>query len=135
MRLRVQQDSSVPIYEQIVAQVVFAIAAGDIPAGELVPSIRELSVQLTVNPNTVARAFQELEQLGALEARRGLGMAVAIEGPKRCRDRRRAIVRDRIRDALREAASAGLMLDDVHQITDDEWRHITGRNGQAKSPR
>lgn len=135
MRLRVQQDSSVPIYEQIVAQVVFAIAAGDIPAGELVPSIRELSVQLTVNPNTVARAFQELEQLGALEARRGLGMAVAADGPKRCRDRRRAIVRDRIREALREAAAAGLTLDDVHQITDDEWRHITGRNGQAKSPR
>jgi GntR family transcriptional regulator len=135
MRLRVQQDSPVPIYDQIVSQVVFAIAAGDLPAGELVPSIRELSVQLTVNPNTVARAFQKLEELGALEARRGLGMAVAADGPKRCRDRRREIVRDRVRDALREAAAAGLSLDDVHQLTDDEWRHVTGRNGQAKSSR
>jgi len=135
MRLRVQQDSTVPIYEQIVSQVVFSIAAGDIPAGELVPSIRDLSQQLLVNPNTVARAFQELEQLGALEARRGLGMAVAADGPKRCRDRRREIVRDRVRDALRAAAAAGLTLDDVHQITDDEWRHITSRNGQAKSSR
>lgn len=135
MLVRIQHGSDVPIYEQIVDQVVFAIAAGDHPPGELVPSIRELSVQLRINPNTVARAFQELEQLGALEPRRGLGMAVAADGPKKCRDRRREIVRGRVRDALREAAAAGLTLDEVHQLTDEEWRHVTGRNGQVKSPR
>src|SRR5688500_9243104 len=120
MRLLLRPDSAVPIYEQIASQVVFAIAAGDVAPGDLVPSVRDLSQQLLVNPNTVARAFQELEQLGALESRRGLGMAVTADGPKRCRDRRRVIVRDRLRDALREAAAAGLAPDDVHQIVDDE---------------
>jgi GntR family transcriptional regulator len=135
MRLRLRPDSPVPIYEQIVAQVVFAVAAGDLPAGELVPSVRDLAGQLLVNPNTVARAVQELERLGVLESRRGLGMAVTADGPKRCRDRRREIVRDRVRDALREAASAGLGADDVHRIVDDEWPHLAGRNGQSRSNR
>ncbi len=135
MRIIVRPDSPVPIYEQIVSQVVFAIAAGDIAPGEHVLSVRELSQHLVVNPNTVARAYQELERMGVLESRRGLGMAVAADGPKRCRDRRREIVRGRVREALREAAAAGLSGDDVHQIIDEEWPHLGGRNGQPKSHR
>lgn len=136
MRLRVRPDSPVPIYEQITSQVVFAVAAGDVAAGELVPSVRDFAQQLLVNPNTVARAFQDLERLGVLEARRGLGMAVTADGPKVCRDRRKAIVRDRVKDALREAASAGLTAVDVHDMIDAEWPALSGeRNGHAKPTR
>ena len=135
MRILVRPDSPVPIYEQIVAQVVFAIAAGDLPPGELIPSVRDLSQQLIVNANTVARAYQELERLGALETRRGLGMAVTADGPRRCRDRRREIVRDRVRDALREAAAAGLTTDDVHALVDEEWPQRATRNGPTRSAR
>ena len=53
MRLNVRPDSPVPIYEQIVAQVVFAVAAGDLPVGELIPSVRDLSQQLIVNEPAV----------------------------------------------------------------------------------
>lgn len=134
MRLNVRPDSPVPIYEQIVAQVVFAVAAGDLPVGELVPSVRDLSQQLIVNANTVARAFLELERMGVLESRRGVGMAVTPDGPKRSRERRKEIVRGRVRDALREAAAAGLTDDDVHSLVDDEWPLLVGRNG-AKSAR
>ena len=94
MRLRVSPDSAVPIYEQILSQVVFAVAAGDLPAGEAVPSVRELSQQLIVNANTVARAYQELERLGVVEARRGVGMFVTDGGPKVCRERRKVLVMD-----------------------------------------
>ena len=135
MRITLENSSNVPLYEQIVAQVVFAIAAGDVTPGDLVPSVRDLSQQLLVNPNTVARSFQELERLGVLESRRGLGMAVTADGPKRARDRRREIVRLRVRDALREAAAAGLTADDVRQIVDDEWPKLAGRNGHPKSAR
>ena len=136
MRIIVRPDSPVPIYEQIVSQVVFAVAAGDVRAGEEIESVRELAQALVVNPNTVARAFQELEKIGVLEPRRGLNMVVAADGPKRCRERRREIVRDRVREALREAASAGLSADDVHGIVDDEWPRLTAaRNGQTKSTR
>jgi GntR family transcriptional regulator len=135
MRILVRPDSPVPIYEQIVAQVVFAIAAGDLQPGEMILSVRDLSKHLIVNANTVARAYQELERLGALETRRGLGMAVTADGPKRCRDRRVEIVRDRVRDALREAAAAGLTTDDVHALVDEEWPQRAGRNGSSRATR
>ncbi|OWK46732.1 GntR family transcriptional regulator [Fimbriiglobus ruber] len=135
MRLRVLADSTIPIYEQIVSQVVFAIAAGDVSSGELVPSVRDLSQQLLVNPNTVARAFQELERAGILESRRGLGMAVTAEAPKLCAGRRKEIVRGHVRDALRAAAAAGLSAPDVHELVDDEWPRLAPRNGRAESSR
>jgi GntR family transcriptional regulator len=136
MRIIVRPDSPVPIYEQIVSQVVFAVAAGDLRAGEEIDSVRELAQALVVNPNTVARAYQELEKIGVLEARRGLNMVIAADGPKRCRERRKEIVRGRVLEALREAASAGLSADDVHGIVDDEWPRLAAvRNGQAKSTR
>jgi GntR family transcriptional regulator len=127
MRLRLRPDSDVPIYEQIVSQVVFAVAAGDVPAGELIPSVRDLAQQLLVNPNTVARAFGELERAGILEARRGLGMAVTPDAAKLCRERRQGIVRTRLHDALREAASAGLSQADVHHLVDAEWPAAAGK--------
>jgi GntR family transcriptional regulator len=131
MRLRVSPDSAVPIYEQILSQVVFAVAAGDLPAGEAVPSVRELSQQLIVNANTVARAYQELERLGVVEARRGVGMFVTDGGPKVCRERRKVLVRDRVRETVREAAAAGLSAEELRQLVDDEWPR---RNGTAKTP-
>ena len=121
MTIRLRPDSTAAIYEQIAGQIVFAVASGDLAPGDLVPSVRDLAVQLTVNPNTVTRAFQELERLGVIEPRRGLGMAVSIGAPKVCRDRRRELIRDRVRETVREAVSAGLAPPDVHKLIDDEW--------------
>ena len=82
MNVRVRPDSPVPIYEQILTQVVFALANGDLPPGEMLPSVRDLSAELVVNPNTVVRAYQELERLGLIASRRGLGMEVTADAPK-----------------------------------------------------
>lgn len=132
MAIRVRPESPVPIYEQIVAQVVFAVAAGDLAPGDRVPSVRDLAADLVVNPNTVARAFQELERAGALVGKRGLGMEVAPDGPKVCRERRKAIVLGRLRDALREASSAGLTVAEVCTMVEDEWPRLhPGRAGAA----
>ena len=121
MTIRVRPDSPDSIYEQIAWQVVFAVASGDLAPGELIPSVRDLAVQLTVNPNTVTRAFQELERLGVIAARRGLGMAVTPDAPQLCRNRRKELIRDRVRETVREASSAGLQATDVHKLIDDEW--------------
>jgi GntR family transcriptional regulator len=121
MSIRVRPESPVPIYEQIVSQVVFAVAGGDLGPGDLVPSVRDLAAELVINPNTVARAYQELERLGVVETRRGLGMAVTADAPKRCKDRRKESVRERIRDAVREAIAAGLSTDDVQKLVATEW--------------
>lgn len=127
MVFQVRPDSTVPIYEQIAAQVVFGVAAGDPPPGELVPSVRDLAGQLIVNPNTVARAYQELERLGVLETKRGLGMQVTSKAPTLCEARRREIIRTRLVDAVREAASSGLSAEDVHNLVEQEWSKANGK--------
>ena len=124
-----RRESSVPIYEQIVAQVIFGIASGSLEVGALIPSVRDLAGRLTVHPNTVARAFQELEREGVVTARRGLGMEVTADAQRICRERRQEILRGRIRDVLREAVSSSLSNDDIRGLVEDE---LTKVNGQAK---
>ena len=68
MFFSIDPNNGVAIYEQIVRQVKFAIADGTLKPGQLLPSVRLLSRQLTINPNTIARAFQQLQSDGALEA-------------------------------------------------------------------
>src|SRR5262249_49597013 len=108
MLLDINQKSPVPIYEQIVAQVMFGIASGALEVGEMIPSARELAGEVEVPPTPVARAFLELERSGATATRRGKGMEVTAAAPQLCRAKRQEIVRDRIRLALREAASSQL---------------------------
>ena len=98
-------QSPVPIYEQIVSQIIFTIAADGLEPGSLIPSVRELAQRLLVHPNTVARAFQELERRGVVTAKRGVGMEVTPEARKLCRDERQEIVRTQIREALRAAVA------------------------------
>ena len=129
MAIRVEATSPVPIYEQIADQLVFAVAGGDLAAGDLVPSVRELSVQLTVNPNTVVRAYQQLELLGVLEPLRGRGMVITTDAAKRCKARRKELLRGRVDELVREAVSAGLTAEDLHQLIDAGWP-AAERNGK-----
>jgi DNA-binding transcriptional regulator YhcF (GntR family) len=130
MLFDLQHDSDVPIYEQIEAQITFAVASGALEPGTLIPSVRELAHRLAINPNTVARAFQELERRGVVAARRGRGMEVTPDGPELCRRRRQEIVRGRLREALREAASSALTAEEIRKLVDEELARV---NGQRRS--
>jgi GntR family transcriptional regulator len=77
MEFRIEPASRTPIYRQLVAQIREAIARGRLKADERLPSVRDLSRQLVVNPNTVARVYTELERDGVLNTRPGLGVFVA----------------------------------------------------------
>ena len=127
MLFDIHPDSPIPIFEQIVAQVIFNIASGGLEVGALIPSVRDLGMRLTVHPNTVAKAFQELDRLGILTARRGRGMEVTPDAVKACRSRRRDIVGKRIREALREAVSSGLSAEEVRRLVEDEIGRGNGR--------
>jgi GntR family transcriptional regulator len=127
MLYHIQADAPVPIYEQIVAQVIYGIAAGDLEPGKCIPSVRELAQQLLVHPNTVARAFQELERDSLIATRRGVGMEVTAEAPAACRARRQEIVRQRIRQALREAVSSALPADAIRKLVEEELTRANGR--------
>ena len=132
MLLAVQPQSPVPIYEQIVSQVIFSVAAGGLEPGSLVPSVRELAQRLLVHPNTVARAFQELERRGVVTAKRGVGMEVTPGAPKLCRDERQEIVRTQIREALRAAAASALPADAIRRLVEDELNHVNGSRPREK---
>jgi GntR family transcriptional regulator len=123
----IHPDSPIPIFEQIVTQVIFNIASGGLDVGALIPSVRDLGMRLTVHPNTVAKAFQELERLGVLKARRGRGMEVTADALKVCQTRRRDIVGKRIREVLREAVSSGLSADEVRRLVEDEIGRVNGK--------
>jgi len=128
MLFDIHPDSPVSICEQIVAQVIFNVASGGLEVGSLIPSVRELGARLTVHPNTVAKAYQELERMGVLTARRGRGMEVAADAFKLCQAERRDRVRQRIREALREAVSSGLPREDIRRLVEEELTsHGNGR--------
>jgi GntR family transcriptional regulator len=127
MLFDIQPKVALSIYEQIVAQVIYGIAADGLEPGDLIPSVRDLAEQLLVHPNTVARAYQELERQGVITARRGRGMEVTPEAPALCRVRRQEKVRERIRQALREAAASALPAGEVRQLVEEELARANGR--------
>jgi GntR family transcriptional regulator len=129
MLFRIEPESSIPIYKQIEAQVIFGIAAGALEVGELIPSVRDLAERLTVHPNTVARAYQDLERRGVIVARRGKGMEVTAPAPRLAQQARLEILRDRVRDTLREAVSSALPLDEIRLLVEEELLRV---NGQLK---
>jgi GntR family transcriptional regulator len=103
----------VPIYVQIVNQVKYLVAAGRLAPGEEVPPIRVLAEQLVINPNTVARAYLELERAGIVTKRHGSGTYVS-DGPSPLGKRERTRILTRRADALlAEAAQMRVGLDEV----------------------
>ncbi len=125
MLFKIENESKVPIHEQIVNQVIFGIASGSLAVDELIPSIRDLAVRLSCHANTVAKAYRDLEHLGLISARRGKGMEVTPEAPAACRKRRGEILRERLRDALREALMA-VDAADVRRLVEEELRQLAG---------
>ena len=105
---RVNIHSSVAVYVQIENNVRYAIASGKLKAGEQLPSVRDLSAWLEVNPNTVAKAYRDLEVLGMLYKRRGMGCYVNKGVQGKCRDKCRAEIVARMFEVCAEAKAAGM---------------------------
>lgn len=108
MFFSIDANNGLAIYEQIVRQVKFAVADNTLRPGQLLPSVRVLSQQLAVNPNTLNRAFQQLQAEGVLESLRGRGLAVSEHATEQCVESRREIIGARFKAVLSEALHAGL---------------------------
>jgi GntR family transcriptional regulator len=113
MDIHISPHDGVPIYLQIVNQVKYLVASGRLAPGEELPAIRVLAEQLTVNPNTVARAYRELEVAGVVEKRRTAGTYVSDAGSPLARRERLKILTERIDALLAEARQLGVRTDDV----------------------
>src|SRR6185436_11978952 len=113
MEFQVDPSTRLPIYRQLMDQVRLAVARGRLKPGTRLPSVRVLSRELVVNPNTIARAYTELERDGVLNTRQGLGVFIAepqAELSAAARRERLAVALDAF---LTEAVHLGFTSDDV----------------------
>jgi GntR family transcriptional regulator len=111
MQLRISSADGTPIYQQIVAQVRHLIAAGRLQSGEELLPIRTLAEQLTVNPNTVARAYLELERTGVVTKRHGSGTYVSESAAPRPQREKLKMIRQRVDSLVVEAVHLDIDLD------------------------
>ncbi len=125
-------SNGVAIYEQIVRQVKYAIAEGALTSGQLLPSARTLSVDLAINPNTVVRAFQQLQSEGVLESIRGRGLAVRSGAEQLCKEMRNELVEDRLRCAVREAIQGGLSSEQILAMVGRLLHELSGMQAAGK---
>ncbi len=116
MNLRIHFSSGVPIYLQLMEQIKHAVETGAIRAGEQLPTIRSVAEDLTMNPNTVAKAYRELEREGIVEVRHGLGVFVAGAQSSAAKT---AEIRQ-ASEVLRSAMEKGMALD----LTEAELRRV-----------
>jgi GntR family transcriptional regulator len=119
MFFSIDVHSDVAIYLQLVRQVKFAVAAGTLRPGQLLPSVRVLSNQVALNPNTVARAFNQLQADGVIETLRGRGMVVCDNAVEICCSERESVLNDRIGAVLAEAWNAGLSKKQIQAFVTD----------------
>jgi GntR family transcriptional regulator len=124
MLFHIDAQNGIPIYEQIVRQVKFAVANAGLQVGEHVPSVRDMAGRLAVNPNTVARAYRDLQSEGILLPIRGTGLAVTPEAPKRCRAERLDLIRERLHSILSEALRNQITPDEVRGLIDAELSRL-----------
>jgi GntR family transcriptional regulator len=122
--LTVDPRSGVPIYLQIIEQIKRSVALGVLQVGEQLPTVKQLAIDLTVNPNTVARAYRELERDEVIETAPGRGSFVRDGMAQSPRAAAADIARSAFDAALREAKSVGLTRDEARELIDaalDRW--------------
>src|SRR5216684_8066433 len=116
MQIRISLTDGVPIYLQIVNQVKYLVASGRLAPEEELPPIRVLAEQLLVNPNTVARAYRELEVAGVVTKRRTAGTYVSDAGSPLARRERLKFLTERADALLAEARQMNVATEDVIQL-------------------
>jgi len=116
MQIHISEADGVPIYLQIINQIKYLVASGRLSAGEELPPIRVLAEKLLVNPNTVVRAYRELELAGVVVKRRTSGTYVSEAGSRLARRDRLKIIVQRIDALLAEARQMDIGLDEVMEL-------------------
>ncbi len=124
MQIRVTTSDGVPIYQQIVNQIKYLIASGRLKAGERLPPVRKLAEQLIVNPNTVARAYRELESDGAVMTRRGSGVFVSEGGSPLAKKEQNRILHERIDMLLTEARHMNVDVETIIKLVGQRNRQL-----------
>jgi len=113
VKLAIDTQSGVPFYRQIIEQVKFAISRGDLQPGDQLPTVRQLAVDLSINPNTVVRAYRQLEIEGVLETQQGSGTFVGRRRPEIDRLERQRMLDQILTEVLTRGSAYGFTLNDM----------------------
>jgi len=126
-RLKLDMSSGVPVYRQIIDSVLGGIASGTLLPGNQLPTVRQLAVDLSINPNTVVRAYRELEIRGILTTQQGTGTFITDKEVKPDEVERQRRMAQFVRELLARAGAEGITIEDLQQYLQtlkDEQRRM-----------
>ena len=124
---RLDLRSGVPVYRQLIDQITGGIAAGILAGGVQLPTVRQVAVDLSINPNTVARAYRELEIRGVLETQQGTGTFISHQKVKRDEVERQRQLNQIVGEFVARAGAAGFTLDELLEELHEYQTSETGR--------
>ena len=125
---RLDLHSGVPVYRQIIDQVLGGIAAGTLTAGHQLPTVGQVAVDLSINPNTVVRAYRELEIRGVLETQQGTGTFISQQKVKHDEVERQRQLAQLVGEFVSRAGAAGFTIEELQEQLHD--RSIDGKKGR-----
>jgi GntR family transcriptional regulator len=120
--------TGVPVYRQLIDQVRAGIASGSLTAGDQLPTVRQLAVDLAINPNTVMRAYRELELGGLLETQQGTGTFISDKKPEKKTVERERLLGQMAGEFAARAGAAGFTLEELI----DRLRELLPRTAQRR---
>ena len=124
MNLRINFASGVPIYRQLMEQIKHAVETGAIRSSEQLPTIRKIAEELAMNPNTVARAYRELEHEGFIEVRHGSGAYVAEAGTSSAKSAGIRKAGEALRPAMERGLALGLSEEELRRVFENELARL-----------
>jgi GntR family transcriptional regulator len=119
--MRIEPASPVPIFQQIADGIRGAVASGIYRAGDLIPSVRAQALALLVNPNTVQRAYEQLEKEGLISSKKGVGMVVSDDSLAAARNGVHQSVRGSMSQAIASARRAGISRTAIEKLYREAW--------------
>jgi GntR family transcriptional regulator len=130
--LKPNPASGVPIYLQVIEQVKHAIATGAVRPGEQLPGIRPLAEELVINPNTVAKAYRELEHEGVIELRQGAGAFVSGNGPSKQDAEKLRAAQAAVAAAVERLRAQGVADNDIRRLFEAQLAGTTKGGGKGE---
>lgn len=132
LHIQIDPHSGIPVYRQVMDQIKYYMASGLLSAGDQLPSIRELSKTLSINPTTVVKAYSELEHAGAIESRQGKGVFITQSKSTLTNSAREKALRRLARQLVVEANQMGAPPDQVMRIVEEELDQVQIKERQGR---
>lgn len=123
---KINYYSGIPVYQQIIAGFEEAVISGKLKADEPIPSIRELGKKLKVNPNTIARAYRDLETSGYVYSRPGIGYFIAAQNEQAIEEKAHYIIKEELTNTILTAKKYNLSSNNVKNIMADVISKVYG---------